>query len=285
VSDDQNGPIISANQNLLANAFRANYSFCGLRNAGPRSSRRRRAARYGGGRNARRQRDGCPMSPPIAIVVGAGGGLGHAVVDSLVDSGYAVVAVDRNEDKLGELPDGVHREVADATDPASAELVIDRIAREVGVPDVLVNTLGAFIPGPAVETTRDQLQTLLDVNLGAALWLSKAVAPHMSRRRSGAILHVSARPGLDPTDGMAAYSASKAALIHLTRVLDVELRPMGIRVNCIAPQLIATQRNREGLPEDMLSHAVAPEAIAGIIAFLVSDAASPISGAIVPAYG
>lgn len=225
------------------------------------------------------------MSAPIAIVAGGGGELGHAVVVNLVSSGYAVVAVDRNEDKLGELPDAVRREVADATDPTTAATVIDRIVREIGVPDVLVNTLGAFVPGPAVETTPDQLQLVLDVNLGAALWLSKAVAPHMSRRRSGAILHVSARPGLDPTYGMAAYSASKAALIHLTRVLDVELRPMGIRVNCLAPQLIDTQRNREGLPEEMLRHAVAPEALAAIIEFLVSDAAAPISGAIVPVYG
>jgi NAD(P)-dependent dehydrogenase (short-subunit alcohol dehydrogenase family) len=225
------------------------------------------------------------MSPPIAIVAGAGGELGRAVVLNLVGSGYAVVAVDRSEDKLGALPDGVHREVADVTNPAAATPLIDRIAREVGAPDVLVNTLGAFLPGQAVDTTPDQLQTLLNVNLGAALWLSQAVAPHMSRRRSGAILHVAARPGLDPTDGMAAYGASKAALVHLTRVLDVELRPMGIRVNSVAPQLINTERNRKGLPEEMLARAVAPEVIAGIIAFLVSDAAAPISGAILPAYG
>jgi NAD(P)-dependent dehydrogenase (short-subunit alcohol dehydrogenase family) len=225
------------------------------------------------------------MNPPVAIVAGAGGELGRAVVVSLVSSGYDVVAVDRDKDKLGELPDGVRREVADATSSNVVAPLIDRIAGEVGPPDVLVNTLGVFIPGKAVDTSPDQLQTLLDVNLGAALWLSRAVAPHMSRRRSGAILHVSARPGLDPTHDMAAYAASKAALIQLTRVLDVELRPMGIRVNSIAPELIYTEKNRKRLPEEMLAHAVAPEALAGIITFLVSDAAAPISGAILPAYG
>jgi len=228
---------------------------------------------------------GQPMSPPIAIVAGAGGELGRAVVVNLVASAYTVVAVDRNEDNLGKLPDDVHREVVDASDPAAAKPLIDRIVREVGVPDVLVNTLGVFIPGQAVDTTPDQFRTMVSVNLGAALWLSQAVAPHMSRRRSGAILHVSARPGLDPTDGMAAYGASKAALVHLTRVLDLELRPMGIRVNSIAPQLIDTERNRKALPEEMLAGAVAPEALAGIVAFLVSDAAALISGAILPAYG
>jgi NAD(P)-dependent dehydrogenase (short-subunit alcohol dehydrogenase family) len=218
------------------------------------------------------------------MVVGAGE-LGRAIVVRLVDSGYTVVAVDRNEGNLDGLPDGVHREVADATDPSVPGPLVDRIVRDVGVPDALVNTLGVFLPGEAVATTPEQFQTMVNVNLGAALWLSQAVAPHMSQRRSGAILHVSARPGLDPTYGMAAYSATKAALIQLTRVLDLELGPMGIRVNSLAPQLIDTEKNRGALPEEMLARAVAPEALAEIAAFLVSDAAAPIRGAIVPAYG
>ena len=98
-------------------------------------------------------------------------------------------------------------------------------------------------------------------------------------------MHVTARPALEPTSGMAAYAASKAALAYLTRLLDVELRPVGIRVNSVAPQLLDTANNRAALPEEMLAHAVAPQAIADIIAFLVSDAAAPISGAILPAYG
>jgi NAD(P)-dependent dehydrogenase (short-subunit alcohol dehydrogenase family) len=84
---------------------------------------------------------------------------------------------------------------------------------------------------------------------------------------------------------MAAYSASKAALVHLTRILDIELRPYGIRVNAVAPQLLSTPANRAALPAEVLAHAVAPEAIAELIAFLVSDAAAPVSGAILPAYG
>ena len=98
-------------------------------------------------------------------------------------------------------------------------------------------------------------------------------------------MHVAARPGLEPMAGMAAYGVSKAALVHLTRVLDLELRPFGIRVNAVAPQLIDTAKTRPYLPADQLAHAMTPEAIAGIIGFLVSDAAAPISGAVVPAYG
>jgi NAD(P)-dependent dehydrogenase (short-subunit alcohol dehydrogenase family) len=126
---------------------------------------------------------------------------------------------------------------------------------------------------------------MLDVNLAPALWLSQAVTPHMRQQGSGAIVHVTARPALEPAGGMAAYSVSKAALAYLTRVLDLELRPHGIRVNAVAPQLIDTASNRAMLPAEMMARAVAPEAIAEVIAFLVSEAAAPVSGAILPAYG
>jgi NAD(P)-dependent dehydrogenase (short-subunit alcohol dehydrogenase family) len=221
----------------------------------------------------------------VAIVAGAGGALGHATSATFAASGLTVVAVDRNEHALRDLPGSVRREVADTTDPAAVHSLIDRIADEVGPPDVLVNTIGAFRPGEALSTTPETLQLMINVNLGPALWLSQAVAPHMRQQGSGAIVHVAARPGIEPSGGMAAYSASKAALVHLTRILDVEFRPHGIRVNAVAPQLLDTPASRAAFPAEVLAHAVAPEAIAGVIAFLVSDAAAPVSGAILPAYG
>jgi NAD(P)-dependent dehydrogenase (short-subunit alcohol dehydrogenase family) len=225
------------------------------------------------------------MSAKVAIVVGAGGGLGHATAVTLAASGLTVVAADRSKDALRELPGSVRPEVADSTDPAAAKGLIDRIAGEVGPPGVLVNTIGAFRPGDALSATPDMLRLMIDVNLGTALWLSQAVAPHMQQQGSGAIVHVSARPGIEPAGGMAAYAASKAALVHLTRILDIELRPQGIRVNAVAPQLLDTPANRATFPAEAMAHATAPEAIAGVIAFLVSDADAPVSGAILPAYG
>jgi NAD(P)-dependent dehydrogenase (short-subunit alcohol dehydrogenase family) len=225
------------------------------------------------------------MSAHVAIVAGAGGALGHATAAVLAASGLTVVAVDRNEHGLRELPGGVRPEVADTTDPAAVKSLIDRIAGEAGPPDVLVNTIGTFRPGDALTTTPETLRLMIDVNLGPALWLSQAVAPHMRQQGSGAIVHVAARPGIEPAGGMAAYAVSKAALVHLTRVLDIELRPHGIRVNAVAPQLLDTPANRAAFPAAVMAHAVAPEAIAGVIAFLVSDAAAPVSGAILPAYG
>ena len=175
--------------------------------------------------------------------------------------------------------------MADATDPAVAAPLVDRIADQIGPPDVLVNTIGAFGLGDALTTTPETLRLMIDVNLGPALWLSQAVARHMQQQGSGAIVHVTSRPGIEPTGGMAAYGVSKAALVHLTRILDIELRPHGIRVNAVAPQLLDTPTNRGIFPAETMAHATAPEAIAAVIAFLVSDAAAPVSGAILPAYG
>jgi len=228
--------------------------------------------------------EGLPVGR-VAIVVGAAGELGRATTLKLSERGMTVVAVDRDEPGLEALPNNIVRQVADATDPNASAPMLERIVRDVGLPDVLVNTIGAFQIGGALNTTPDLLRLMIDVNLGSALWLSQAVAPYMQRSGSGAIVHIAARPGLDPSAGMAAYSVSKAALVHLTRILDVELRPLGIRVNSVAPQLLDTARARASFPKDVLAHAVAPEAIAEVVAFLVSEAAAPISGAILPAYG
>jgi NAD(P)-dependent dehydrogenase (short-subunit alcohol dehydrogenase family) len=225
------------------------------------------------------------MSAKVAIVAGAGGPLGHATAVTLAAGGLTVVAVDRDERGLGDLPGDIRPEVADATDPAVGSRLIDRIAGQAGPPDVLVNTIGACRPGDVLSTTPETLRLMIGVNPGPALWLSQAVAPHMRQQGSGAIVHVAARPGIEPSAGMAAYCASKAALVQLTRILDIELRPHGIRVNAVAPQLLDTPADRAAFPQEVMAHAVAPEAIAGVIAFLVSDAAAPVSGAVLPACG
>ena len=195
------------------------------------------------------------MSDRVAIVAGAGGPLGRAAAVKLAAAGFTVVGIDRNEDGLRELPDAcIHQLPGEPTDLTVSKGLVDRVAAEVGPPDVLVNTIGAFVLGDALAATPDELRLMLDVNAGTALWLTQAVVPHMRERGSGAIVHVSARPAAEPTEGMAAYSLSKAALSHLVRVLDLELRPQGIRVNAVAPQLIDTPRNRAFLPPDVMAH-------------------------------
>ncbi len=114
------------------------------------------------------------MGAKVAIVAGGGGPTGRATAMALAASGLSVVAVDRSEAGLGDLPDGVRPEVADTTDPAVTADLVDRIAAEVGPPDVLVNTIGAFGQGDVLSTTPEQLRLMLDVNLAPALWLSRA---------------------------------------------------------------------------------------------------------------
>ena len=225
------------------------------------------------------------MSERVAIVVGAGGELGRSTAQKLAAAGYAVTGVDRSEDALKQLPDGIRYVVGDPTDPAAAKALVDQIAASAGPPEVLVNTIGMYHPGDALTATPEDLRLMFDVNAGTALWLTQAVAPYMRDRGSGAIVHVAARPGLEPTAGMATYSVSKAALVNLTRVLDLELRPLGIRVNAVAPQLLDTAKTRPYLPAELLAHAVLPDAVADIIVYLAGDASAPVSGAIVPAYG
>lgn len=108
----------------------------------------------------------------VAIVVGAAGEIGRATALKLVERGMTVVAVDRNRHGLEGLPDGIALELVDATAPNAAAPLIERIARDVGLPDALVNTVGAFQAGDVLTTTTDVFRLMIDVNLGPALWVS-----------------------------------------------------------------------------------------------------------------
>ena len=204
------------------------------------------------------------MSERVAIVVGAGGELGRATAEKLAAAGFTVVGTDRSENGLKELPDGIRREVANPVNPVSARSVIDRIAAEVGPPEVLVNTIGMYHLGDALTATQEDLRLMMDVNVGSALWLTQAVVPYLRERGSGSIVHVAARPGLEPTAGMVTYAVSKAALVHLTRC------SARTRVNAVAP---AARRRQETVPTSRRPADARgrPETVADIIVYLVSD--------------
>jgi NAD(P)-dependent dehydrogenase (short-subunit alcohol dehydrogenase family) len=126
---------------------------------------------------------GGDLNERVAIAVGAGGELGRATVGKLAAAGFAVVGIDRNEEGLKNLPDGIRYEVGDATDPSVAKRLIERIAAEVGSSDMLINTIGAYHPGEALAATPEDLRLMVEVNAGTALWLTQAVAPFMRPRR------------------------------------------------------------------------------------------------------
>src|SRR5215472_7883688 len=125
------------------------------------------------------------MSDRVAVVAGAGGPLGRAVAEKLASAGFTVVGIDRNEDELRGLPDSIRRVPGDPADPAVSKALLDRVVAEAGAPDVLVNTIGTFVMGDALSATPDQVRLMMDVNAGAALWLTQAVVPYMRQRGSG----------------------------------------------------------------------------------------------------
>jgi NADP-dependent 3-hydroxy acid dehydrogenase YdfG len=116
------------------------------------------------------------MSEHVAIMAGAGGELCPATAEKLPAAGFTMVRVDRNEEALKELPDSIRREAANPTDPAAARNVVDRIAAEAGPPEMLVNTIGTYGLGEALTATPEDLRLMIDVNVGAALWLNQAVS-------------------------------------------------------------------------------------------------------------
>jgi len=224
------------------------------------------------------------MDTKIAVVAGAGGGLSRVTAGLLHAAGLTVVAVDRSQEKLDALPSPIHREVADVTDPAAAGPLLQRVAAEVVEPTVLVNTIGMHAFGSFDTVTPDGLRTLMDVNVGPALWLTQAAAPYIARQGGGIIVHTGARAGVEPSPGATAYGVTKAALAHLGRTLDLELKAQGIRVHVVLPQLIATDANKAVLPAHLLAAAATPEEVAGVIVSIVTaDPAAPQS-VLVPAY-
>jgi NAD(P)-dependent dehydrogenase (short-subunit alcohol dehydrogenase family) len=152
--------------------------------------------------------------------------------------------------------------------------------------DVLVNTVGGYRAGKALhETSLETWDLMMNLNARTVYNTCKAVIPHMLRARRGAIVSVAARPALAGKGKMAAYSASKAAVMRLTESMSAELLESGIRVNCVIPGTLDTPANREDMPKADSSRWVKPESLAGVILFLCSDLARDISGAAVPVYG
>lgn len=228
----------------------------------------------------------------VAIVTGAAGNLGRAVVRALIDQGAQIALVDLDAEPLerlrADLPAGSAAASfsADLIAPESVSAMAEQVLARFGHIDVLANIAGGFTMGPPLHETNDKdWDYMMDLNARTVFNCCRAVVPHMLAAGGGRIVNVSARAATLGKGQMAPYCASKAAVITLTESLAAEHRDSGINVNCILPGTVDTQQNREAMPDQDHSRWVPTEALADVILFLASDAARCVTGAAVPVYG
>ncbi|MBN9506514.1 MAG: 2,3-dihydro-2,3-dihydroxybenzoate dehydrogenase [Altererythrobacter sp.] len=229
----------------------------------------------------------------IAFVTGAGGGIGRAVVSVLREEGARVVATDL------ETPAPAGNDVwaapLDVTDSAAVDALVDQVEADWGPIDCGVGVAGILATDTVLETSDETWRRVFDVNTHGVFHLGRALARHMAPRGRGSIVTVGSNAAGVPRQRMAAYAASKAAAHMFTRCLGLELGPLGIRCNIVAPgstltpmqtgmwadasgadSVIAGQPGtfKAGIP---LGKLATPEDVAEAVAFLLSDRASHIT--------
>ncbi len=229
-------------------------------------------------------------APRCAIVTGAFGVLGAAVAHrlSLADMQVALV------DVAPEIPAALRTELGDRhlyragidlTDLAATRAAFEQVTERFGGLDVLVNVAGGVSWQRVADGGLETWDRMYSINLRTAVVACKAALPALQRRGGGRIVNVGAGAAGKAAAGMGAYAASKAGVQRLTESLAAELRDANITVNAILPGTIDTPRNRTDMPDADFSRWVAPRDIADVIGFLVSDAASAVTGAAIPVFG
>ncbi|UVF21711.1 SDR family oxidoreductase [Microvirga terrae] len=237
-------------------------------------------------------------------VTGAAQGIGRSIVQCLASEGAHVWALDLDEAglRIASEAGAVATRALDLADRGAVGHVFEEMAESLGGIDILVNCAGGVrgqVAKPIDEVSEHEWLVLFEANVHGAFWCSQAVAPHMKRQKFGRIVNISSGAGLRPSlTGIQAYTASKHALVGLTKQLSFELGPHGITVNSVAPGLVlsnpATQRQWESYGSEGQSRLVEsihtrrlghPQDIANAVMFLASDAASWISGQIISADG
>ncbi len=223
------------------------------------------------------------FSGRIALVAGGTGALGRAVSRAFLQEGATVIVTHRSQKELDARVEG---HGVDVTDETQTRRLVEQIVGRHQRLDVLVNTVGGYAGGVKLwDLDAQVLDQMLALNLRSGYALSRAVVPAMLRQKSGSIVNIAARAGVQPPAGAAAYAASKAAALALMQSLAAEVAGSGVRVNSVLPSIIDTPANRSAMPKADYAKWPKAEEIAGVILFLCSEEGRVIHGASIPVYG
>jgi NAD(P)-dependent dehydrogenase (short-subunit alcohol dehydrogenase family) len=236
----------------------------------------------------------------IALITGGGTGLGLAMAKSFVDQGAKVIITGRREDVLKEacqnLGSNAWYEVLDVTDFGQIPSRVSAMEAKYGSIDILVNNAGIHIKKSIFDYSNDDFHKVIATNEEAVFVLTREVSLKMSQRHAGVVLMISSMASQYGIPKVIGYTAAKSAIEGMTRAMAVELSPLGIRVNCIAPGFIRTSMSSSALDSDPERKAKVlgrtpmgdlglPEDVANAAVFLCSHAAKYITGVVLPVDG
>ncbi len=241
------------------------------------------------------------LADRVAIVTGAAAGLGLAIARELAERGAAVLLADRDEKRveaaaaeLGGTGARVRAIAADVGVPGDVDAMVETAIRDLGRLDILVSNAGIGDLAPFLEASLEHWERVLQVNLTGVFLCGQAAARHMARHGGGRIVNIASISGMLAGTGRAAYGTSKAAVIHLTRQMALELGPLGITVNAVAPGPIDTTMARAAhTPQTRAAYLARiplhryglPEEVAAAVAYLCSDAAGYVNGQVLAVDG
>ena len=224
------------------------------------------------------------MNGKVVVVTGASGALGKVVAETALARGARLAGVDYAKSQIADTPERMELGGVDLSDAAKAKQAIDAIAAHFGRLDVLLNIAGAFSFETIAGGDPKTWARLYAINVLTALNASRAAIPHLVSSGAGRIVNVGAMGALQAGSGMGAYAASKAGVHRLTEALATELKGK-ITVNAVLPSTIDTAANRASMPKADFTKWVTPKELADVILFLASDAASAVTGALLPVSG